>query len=119
MAWFIALVGPSHQNHQSMTYELQDAVNVDKLAEELAGAVVIDRAVPVPAMLPQAKGRRQQVTLYVRPAAWGMWTFYELSEQDQRQLVEDNPLLNALAQGLAQRGQTKPAGPQTPPFLGT
>ncbi len=73
----------------------------------------MDRAVPVPAMLAKSKGRRQKVTLYVRPAAWGMWTFYELSEEDQRQLVQDNPLLSALA-NVAQRGQTKSAGRQNP-----
>ena len=115
MAWFIALHGSSHQGHQSTTYELQDAVDVDTLAQELSSAVILDRVVPVPAMLPQNKGRRQKVTLHVRPAAWAMWTFYQMSEEDARQLVQDNPLLNAIAQSV-QRGQAK--GQQNP-LLGT
>ena len=107
MAWYIALHGSSQQGHQSSTYELQDAVDVDTLAQELSSAVILDRVVPVPAMLPASKGRRQKVTLHVRPAAWAMWTFYQMSEEDQRQMVQDNPLLNALAQSVAQRGQAK------------
>lgn len=109
MAWFLGLQGAAHQSHQSSAYELQDAVDIDKLAEEFANAVLLDKVVPVPAMLAQAKGRRQEVTLYVRPTAWGMWTFYQMSEEDQRKLIEENPLLNALAQSVAQRGQG-PAG---------
>jgi hypothetical protein len=112
MAWYIALHGSSQQGHQSSTYELQDAVDVDTLAQELSSAVILDRVVPVPAMLPASKGRRQKVTLHVRPAAWAMWTFYQMSEEDQRQMVQDNPLLNALAQSVAQRGQGK--GQQNP-----
>ncbi|MDQ2636437.1 MAG: hypothetical protein M3Y83_06125 [Actinomycetota bacterium] len=113
MAWFLALQGPAHQTHQSSAYELQDVVDIETLAQELTSAVTLDRVVPVPAMLPQSKGRRQKVTLYVRPAAWGMWTFYQMSEEDQRQLVKENPLLNALAQGVAQRVQGTP-GAQNP-----
>ncbi|MGY4870167.1 hypothetical protein [Mycolicibacterium elephantis] len=114
MAWFLALQGSAHQSHQSSAYELQDSVDIDKLAEELASAATLDRVVPVAAMLPQSKGRRQKVTLYVRPAAWGMWTFYQMSEEDQRQLIKENPLLNALAQGVAQRAQGNPG--QNPLF---
>ncbi|MDA4105681.1 hypothetical protein [Mycolicibacterium holsaticum] len=116
MAWFLALQGPAHQTHQSSAYELQDAVDIEKLAQELTSAVTLDRVVPVPAMLPQAKGRRQKVTLYVRPAAWGLWTFYQLSEEEQRALVNENPLLNALAQTVAQRAQGASAAQN--PFLG-
>jgi hypothetical protein len=54
-------------------------VDVDRLAQELSSAVILDRVVPVPAMLPASKGRRQLVMLHVRPAAWGMWTFYQMS----------------------------------------
>lgn len=114
MAWYIALQGSS-QGQQSSTYELQDAVDVDNLAQELASAVILDRVVPVPAMLPASRGKRQKVTLHVRPAAWAMWTFYQMSEEDQRQMVQDNPLLNALAQSV-QRGQAKAQGN---PLLGS
>jgi hypothetical protein len=58
-------------------------------------------------MLPASKGKRQKVTPRVRPAAWAMWTFCQMSEEDQRQMVQDNPLLSALAQSVAQRGQAK------------
>jgi len=98
MAWFLALQGPAQPSHQSSVYELQDSTDVDKLAQELVSAVTLDRVVPIPAMLPQSSRKRQKVTLYVRPAAWGMWTFYELSDEDRRQLMKDNPLLNAIQQ---------------------
>ena len=98
MAWFLALQGATQPSHQSSVYELQDSADVDKLAQELVGAVTLDRVVPIPAMLPQNTRKRQKVTLYVRPAAWGMWTFYELSEEDRRQLMKDNPLVQAIQQ---------------------
>lgn len=114
MAWFLALQGSAHQTHQSAAYELQDSVDIDKLAEELTSAATLDRVVPVAAMLPQSKGRRQKVTLYVRPAAWGLWTFYQMSEKISASSSKENPLLNALAQGVAQRTHQNPG--QNPLF---
>ena len=108
MAWFLALQGPAQPSHQSSVYELQDSTDVDRLAQELVSAVTLDRVVPIPAMLPQTTRKRQKVTLYVRPAAWGMWTFYELTDEDRRQLMKDNPLLNAIQQH--QREQTGQGG---------
>ena len=35
MAWFLALQGPAHITNQSSTYELQDTVDVDKMAQDL------------------------------------------------------------------------------------
>jgi hypothetical protein len=110
MAWFLALQGPAHMPHQSLVYELQDSVDVDKIAQELVSCATLDRVVPIPAVLSQNKRRHQKVTLYVRPAAWGLWAFYELSDEERRQLVKENPVLNALAQAAQQRGQTKPMG---------
>jgi len=115
MAWFLALQGPAQPSHQSSVYELQDTTDVDKLAAELASAVTLDRVVAIPAMLPQNSRKRQKVTLYVRPAAWGMWTFYELSEEDRRQLMKDNPLVQAMQQH--QRGHTGAPG-QANPLMG-
>jgi hypothetical protein len=69
MAWFLALQGPAHTPHQSLVYELQDAVDVDKIAQELVSSATLDRVVPIPAVLSQNKRRHQKVTLYVRPAA--------------------------------------------------
>ncbi len=116
MAWFLALQGPALPSHQSSVYELQDGTDVDKIAQEFVSAVTLDRVVPIPAMLPQGPRKRQKVTLYVRPAAWGMWTFYELSDEDRRQLMKDNPLLNAIQQH--QREHTAPGGGQANPLLG-
>ncbi|WNG85963.1 hypothetical protein C6A87_018855 [Mycobacterium sp. ITM-2016-00317] len=104
MSWFLALQGPDQPSHQTSVYELQDSTDVEKLAQELASAVTLDRVVPIPAMLPQNTRKRQKVTLYVRPAAWGMWTFYELSEEDRRQLMKDNPLIQAIAQHQREHG---------------
>lgn len=115
MAWFLALQGPAQPSHQASVYELQDTTDVDKLAAELASAVTLDRVVAIPAMLPQNNRKRQKVTLYVRPAAWGMWTFYELSEEDRRQLMKDNPLVQAIQQH--QREHTGMPG-QVNPLLG-
>jgi hypothetical protein len=115
LAWFLALQGPSHMAHQSSVYELQDSADVEKIAQELVSSATLDRVVPIPAVLPQNTRRQQKVTLYVRPAAWGMWTFYQLSEEDRRQLAKENPLLNALSQAAQQRGQT---GGQMNPLTG-
>nr|ABP45014.1 conserved hypothetical protein [Mycolicibacterium gilvum PYR-GCK] len=115
MSWFLALQGPAQPSHQASVYELQDTTDVDKLAQELLSAVTLDRVVAVPAMLPQNTRRRQKVTLYVRPAAWGMWTFYELSEEDKRQLMRENPLMQAMQQHQREHAQ----GPaQGNPLLG-
>jgi hypothetical protein len=117
MAWFMALQGPAHTPHQSMVYELQDGVDVDKIAQELVSSATLDRVVAVPAVLSQNKRRHQKVTIYVRPAAWGLWSFYELSEEDRREMLKNNPVVQALAQAAEQRaqGQGKQAagGPMT------
>lgn len=105
MAWFLALQGSAHMTHQSSAYELQESVDVDQLAGELASSAAQDGVVAIPAVLPRGNRRHQKVTLYVRPAAWGLWTFYELSEEERRQLMKENPLLNALSQAAQQRAQ--------------
>jgi hypothetical protein len=114
MAWFLALQGPAHMAHQSSVYELQDSVDVEKIAQELVSSATLDRVVPIPAMLAQNPRRQQKVTLYVRPAAWGMWTFYQLSDEDRRQLAKENPWLNALSQAAQQRGQPGTSGQVNP-----
>ena len=111
MAWYLALHGPAHMTNQSSVYELQDSVDVEKIAQELVSSATLDRVVPIPAVLPQNPRQQQKVTLYVRPAAWGMWTFYQQSEEDRRQLVEQ---LNTLAQAAQQRGQVGPTGQMNP-----
>ena len=106
MAWFLALQGAANMAHQSSVYELQDSVDVEKIAQEMVSSATLDRVVPVPVVVPQSTRRQQKVTLYVRPAAWGLWTFYQLSEEDRRQLAQENPLLNALNQAAQQQAQT-------------
>jgi hypothetical protein len=97
-----------------LVYELQDGVDVEKISQELVSSATLDRVVPIPAVLSQNKRRHQKVTLYVRPAAWGLWAFYELSEEDRRQLLKDNPVVNALTQAAQQRAQGKqPGAPMT------
>jgi hypothetical protein len=122
MAWFLALQGPSQTPHQSLVYELQDEADVDKLSQELVSSATLDRVVSIPAVLSQNKRRHQKVTLYVRPAAWGLWAFYELSEEDRKQMLKDNPVINALAQaqqrGQAAAGQRGPMTVQVNPLTG-
>ncbi len=104
MTWFLALQGTAHMTHQPSVYELQDSADVDKIAQELVSSATLDRAVPIPAVLQTGNQVQQNVTIYVRPAAWGVWTFYQLSEEERRQLVAQNPLLAALSQAAQQRG---------------
>ena len=112
MAWYLTLQGPAHMAQQSSVYELQDWVDVEKIAEELVGSATLDRVVAVPAVLAPNPRGRQQVTLYVRPAAWGMWTFYQQSEEDRRQIMEQ---LNALSQAAQQqRAQAAPTAQINP-----
>ena len=117
MAWFLALQGPSHTPHQSLVYELQDGVDTEKIAQELVSSATLDRVVPVPAVLSANKRRHQKVTLYIRPAAWGLWSFYELSDEDRREMAKNNPVVNALAQAAQQRaaaqGRQAPSGSMT------
>ena len=116
MAWFMALQGPHHTTHQSLVYELQDGVDVDKIAQELVSSATLDRVVAVPAVLSANKRRHQKVTIYIRPAAWGLWSFYELSEEDRREMAKNNPVVNALAQAAQQRaaqGRQQAGGPMT------
>jgi hypothetical protein len=108
MAWFLALQTQGQLANQSWVYELQETADVGKIAAELVSSATLDRVVSVPAVLPLGPRRRQTVTLYVRPAAWGIWTFYQLSEEDRRQLAKENPILSALSQVAQQRGQTGP-----------
>jgi hypothetical protein len=103
MTWFLALQGTAHMTHQPSVYELQESVDVDKIAQELVSSATLDRVVPIPAVLQQSNQLQQNVTLYVRPAAWGVWTFYQLSAAERSQLMAQNPLLSALSQVAQQR----------------
>ena len=118
MAWFMALQGPHHTPHQSMVYELQDGVDADKIAQEMLSSATLDRVVSVPAVLTANKRRHQKVTIYVRPAAWGLWSFYELSEDDRREMAKNNPMVQAALAAAQQRatasqGKHAPGGPMT------
>ena len=63
--------------------------------------------------------RRQLVNVYVRPAAWGVWAFYEMTEEERREMLAANPLINAVVQAAAKKQQQQqgPAGPPGPSVL--
>lgn len=109
MAWFLALQGPPNRMGQSLTYELHESANIHQIEQEMTSSATIDRAVAIPALF----GNRRQVTLYVRPAAWGAWAFYELTEEERRELAAAN--INALAAAAKQQQSKKAQGPQGPP----
>jgi hypothetical protein len=102
MAWFLALNASPTKGGQSPTYELQDSADIERITVEMASYAAADRAVAIPAVF---NNGRQKVTLYVRPAAWGAWAMYELSEEERRELVAASPLVNALAQARAAKQQ--------------
>ncbi|MDQ2627112.1 MAG: hypothetical protein M3Y90_08930 [Actinomycetota bacterium] len=102
MAWFLALNASPTKGGQSPTYELQETADIERITQEMASFAATDQAVAVPAVF---NNGRQQVTLYVRPAAWGAWAIYELSEEERRELMAANPLVNALAQARAAKAQ--------------
>ncbi|HEU0189681.1 MAG TPA: hypothetical protein VFR17_00155 [Mycobacterium sp.] len=111
MAWFLALQGPPNKLGQSPTYELQESADVERITEEMASSAVTDRAVAIPALL---QNGQQKVTLYVRPAAWGAWAFYQLTEEEKRKMLAANPLINAIAQARAAKQQPRPQQPPGP-----
>ncbi|MGV9803735.1 hypothetical protein ACWDTP_37395 [Mycobacterium sp. NPDC003449] len=102
MAWFLAMEGPANK---AVLYQLQDTVDTRALAEEMMSSATLNRPVAVPAVL---QNNRQHVTVYVRPAAWGVWTFYQLTEEERKALATaSNPLVEALNQAARQQ-QAKP-----------
>jgi hypothetical protein len=111
MAWFLALQAPPNRMGQSLTYELHESANVHQIEQEMTSSATIDRAVAIPAVFQN----RRQVRLYVRPAAWGAWAFYELTEKERREMAAANPVVNALAQAAKQQQSSKPKGPPGPP----
>ncbi|WP_046319667.1 hypothetical protein [Mycobacterium sp. UM_Kg1] len=116
MAWFLALNATPTKGVQAPTYELHETADIERITEELATFAATDRAVAVPAVF---NSGRQRVTVYVRPAAWGAWAIYELSEEERREMMANNPLVSALAQARAaqQQSQSAPAmfAQQQPP----
>lgn len=112
MAWFLALQGPPNKAGQSPTYELHESADVEQIAQEMAGAGAADHTVVVPAVFHSP--RRQQVTLYIRPAAWGAWAFYQMTDDERREMMAANPLITAIAQAQAAKQQPRPQQPQQP-----
>lgn len=110
MAWFLALNATPTKGVQAPTYELHETADIERITEEMATFAASDRAVAVPAVF---NNGRQQVTLYVRPAAWGAWAIYQLSEEERREMMANSPLVNALAQARAAQKQPQ----QTPPMF--
>ncbi len=114
MAWFLALNASPTKGGQSPTYELQESADIERITQEMASYAAADRAVAVPAVF---NNGRQKVTLYVRPAAWGAWAIYELSDEERREMMAASPLINALAQArAAKQQQPQSQQPQQPMF---
>jgi hypothetical protein len=116
MAWFLALQGPTSGTGQSQTYELQETADIERLADEMTASTASNGVVAIPAVFPNG---RQRVTAYVRPVAWGSWAFYQMSEEERRQMLAANPLINAIAQAQAAKQQPAPQsfGPAVIPRL--
>ena len=114
MAWFLVLNASPAKGAQSPTYELQECADIERITMEMATFASGDRAVEIPAVF--NKGR-QKVTLYVRPAAWGAWAIYELSEEERREMMAASPIINALAQARAAQQQQRRQ--QAPPQQGS
>jgi len=114
MAWFLALQGPPSRMGHAPTYELHESANVEQIEQEMVSSATIDRAVAIPAVFHQ---NRRQVTLYVRPAAWGAWLFFELTDQERREMAAASPVVNALAQAAKKQQSRKPQGPPGPSVL--
>lgn len=97
MPWFLALQGPTHRTNESTVYQLADSANVERIRQQLLEEAAIGGVCPVPALF----GNQQTpVMVYVRPVAWGLWTLYELSEEQQKQLQTRNAVVDALAQAM-------------------
>lgn len=125
MAWFLALNASSTKGVQTPTYELADSADIERITQEMASFAAEDRTVAIPAVF---NNGRQQVMVYVRPAAWGAWAIYELSAEERREMMANNPLVTALAQARAakqpqqagtfvQPQSRTPAGPSVIPRL--
>lgn len=117
MAWFLALQGPPSGTGQSPTYELQESADIGWLSQEMTNALTADGIVAIPAVFPNG---RQKVTVYVRPSAWGAWAFYQMTEEERREMLASNPLITALAQAQAAKQQVRmqpPPGPSVLPRL--
>lgn len=108
MAWILALQSSGNTNNQSSNYELQETADVESISQEMISAAAIDRVVAIPVVL--RAPRVQNVTVYVRPAAWGAWTLFQLSEDDQRRLMET---INALSRAAQQQQQQRARPTQT------
>jgi hypothetical protein len=110
MAWFLALQGPTHRTNESTVYQLADSANVERLRQQLLQEAAIGGVVSVPAVF---GNNLKPITLYVRPSAWGLWTFYELSDAERKELGDT--LRDALNQAMRQ--QQAAAGLQGIPGL--
>ncbi|TDH49637.1 hypothetical protein E2F47_20055 [Mycobacterium eburneum] len=108
MAWFLALQGPPSKVGQGLTYELHDSADVAQITEEMLSSASSDRPVAIPAVL---GNRPRPVTVYVRPAVWGAWSFYEMTEEERREMLAANPLINAVAQAAKQKQAKAQQGP--------
>jgi hypothetical protein len=104
MAWFLALQGPTYRTNESTVYQLADSANVERLRRQLLEEAAIGGVVSVPAVF---GNQLRPVTVYIRPVAWGLWTFYELSDDERKELPTGNAFLDALTQAMRQQQDGK------------
>ena len=109
MSWFLSLQGATHRTNVSTVYQLAENVDVQQLQREFLQEAAIGGVVSVQAVL---GANLKPITLYVRPSAWGLWTFYELTEAERQNL--GNTLMSALSQAMRQQG-VQPAQPHAGP----
>ncbi len=109
MGWYLALQGPNHTATQAVVHQLDSTADIEQISKEMSGAVAKDRVVPIPGVLQHLNKR---VVLHVRPAAWGMWTFYEMSDEERKKMAANNPVIGALAEAAARRQQGMTGGQQ-------
>lgn len=107
MAWFLALQGPTHRTNESTVYQLADTANIERLKQQLLQEAAIGGVVTVPAVF---GNQLTAVTLYIRPVAWGLWTFYELSDSERTDLPTGNAFLDALTQAVRQQQDQQQEG---------
>jgi hypothetical protein len=103
MPKILALQGATHRTNESLKYQLDQSVDIDLLAQQLSRAALTNEVVSVAAVFANLI---RPITLYIRPAAWALWTLYELDDDEMRNLPTGN-LLADIAQQLRRQQAAK------------
>jgi len=107
MAWFLALQGTPTKVGQSLVYELHESADHEKLAQEMVSSATLDRVVAIPAVF---QNRRDQLKSSFEDMAREIQHVIEqMSDEERRQMLANNPLVNALTQAAKQQQQNRSA----------